>query len=513
MEGNPFGRYQLLNLLGRGGMGEVWRARDSLTGDRVVAVKLLAAQLSHDEVFQRRFRREADAAARLNSPHVIPIHGYGEIEGRLYVDMRLIEGRDLQAVLAHGPLEPARAVRIIQQVAEALQAAHQIGLVHRDVKPSNILLDNNDFAYLIDFGIARAADQTALTGTGGMVGTLDYMAPERFRAGDVDARADIYALACVLYECLTGRRPYPADRFEQKLAAHLSEPPPRPSTAQPDVPRALDAVIARGMAKAPAERYPTTVDLARAASDAITDPMPRPAQQALSVPTTPAPTSTAPPGRDIQPPRQRPADVPPSAAPQPGPPRWAPPQQREPFQPFAQRPQVPAPRRRLRRRVIILAAAVLVILAVAAVVIGQIIIRSNYYVTASGGNVLIMRGIQGSLLDYPLQKPHLLGCINDRNDLSLISVGQSQIGCRLLKVDDLTKSARAQVVAGLPAGSLDDAINQMHKLVQQSLLPLCAPPQPSPPQPSPAPPPPTAPSTVTSLPPEQQPGTNCRTAA
>ena len=148
--------------------------------------------------FVQRFRREAHAAARLNSPHVIPIHSYGEIDGRLYVDMRLIEGRDLQAVLEDGPLEPGRAVRIIEQVAKALQAAHRVGLIHRDVKPSNILLDEDDFAYLIDFGIARATEDTRLTETGGMIGTLHYLAPERLGSGEVDARADIYALACVL---------------------------------------------------------------------------------------------------------------------------------------------------------------------------------------------------------------------------------------------------------------------------------------------------------------------------
>src|ERR1700758_5090758 len=153
VDGTPFGRYRLIELLGRGGMGEVWRAHDTDT-DRIVAIKLLPAHFSKNEDFQQRFRREAHAAARLNSPHVIPIHRYGEIDGRLYVDMRLIEGRDLQAVLAEGPIHPAREVRIIDHAAEALQGAHEIGLVHRDVKPSNILLDRNDFAYLIDFGIA-----------------------------------------------------------------------------------------------------------------------------------------------------------------------------------------------------------------------------------------------------------------------------------------------------------------------------------------------------------------------
>ncbi len=236
MAETQFGRYQLLELLGRGGMGEVWRAHDTAT-DRIVALKLLPTHLSHDEVFQQRFRREAHAAARLNNPHVIPIHFYGEIDGRLFVDMRLIEGRDLATVLDDGPLEPSRAVRIIEQVAKALHAAHKVGLVHRDVKPSNILLDEDDFAYLIDFGIARAANETGLTGTGATIGSWHYMAPERFSARDADARADIYALACVLYECLTGSRPFPGDGLEQQYGGHVATPPPRPSTTAADCAR------------------------------------------------------------------------------------------------------------------------------------------------------------------------------------------------------------------------------------------------------------------------------------
>jgi serine/threonine-protein kinase len=177
VEGTPFGRYRLIEMLGRGGMGEVWRAHDTATNNRTVAIKLLPPLLAQDDTFVQRFRREADAAARLNNPHIIPIHNYGEIDGRLYVDMRLIEGRDLQEVLAEGPMEPGRAVRIIEKVAKALHAAHKIGLVHRDVKPSNILLDEDDFAYLIDFGIARAADQTGLTGTGAIIGSWPYNVP------------------------------------------------------------------------------------------------------------------------------------------------------------------------------------------------------------------------------------------------------------------------------------------------------------------------------------------------
>src|ERR1700758_1674233 len=193
MDGTPFGRYRLMDLLGRGGMGEVWRAYDTST-NRTVAIKLLPPHLAQDDMFVKRFRREAEAAARLNSPHIIPIHDYGEIDGRLFVNMRLIEGRNLQSVLAEGPLEPARAVHIIEQVAKALHAAHRVGLIHRDIKPSNILLDDEDFAYLIDFGIARTADETRMTKSGHTIGTFQYIAPERLDTGIEDARADIYSL-------------------------------------------------------------------------------------------------------------------------------------------------------------------------------------------------------------------------------------------------------------------------------------------------------------------------------
>lgn len=298
MHGTPFGRYRLIELLGRGGMGEVWRAYDTDT-DRIVALKLLPAHFSENEDFQQRFRREAHAAARLNSPHVIPIHHYGEIDGRLYVDMRLIEGRDLQTVLADGPLEPSRAVHIIEQVAKALHTAHEFGLLHRDVKPSNILLDRDDFAYLIDFGIARAADETRLTKSGNAIGTFQYIAPERLGTRkDEDARADIYSLACVLYECLTGHPPFDDDTMAQLVVAHLNTPPPQPSTTRPNVPAELDDVIATGMAKDPDQRYATTIALAGAARDAITVPIRTPARdpaatEAPSAETTASESSTA----------------------------------------------------------------------------------------------------------------------------------------------------------------------------------------------------------------------------
>jgi serine/threonine kinase PknH len=301
VDGTPFGRYRLIELLGRGGMGEVWRAFDTET-DRTVAIKLLPRHLSEDEEFQRRFRREAHAAARLNNPHVIPIHNYGEIDGQLYVDMRLIDGRDLHTVLADGPLDPARAVRIIDQVASALHAAHQIGLLHRDIKPSNVLLDGDDFAYLIDFGIARALDETRMTKSGNTFGTFAYIAPERLGNGtDEDARADIYSLACVLYECLTGSPPFTGDTMARLVTAHLNTPPPRPSITQPEVPSPVDEVIARGMAKDPEQRYATTIELAEAARDAITEPIQRPTPSPAPhrPPTEPAPS---PPTEPAQPP-------------------------------------------------------------------------------------------------------------------------------------------------------------------------------------------------------------------
>jgi serine/threonine-protein kinase len=275
LQGSSFGNYRLIELLGRGGMGEVWRAHDTVI-DRIVAIKILPAEVSRDEVFQQRFRREAHAAARLNSPHVVPIHTHGEIDGRLFVDMRLIEGTNLQSLLDAGPLTPARAVRFIEQIARALQAAHKAGLLHRDVKPSNVLIDDDDYAYLIDFGIARAVGEQALTNAGDVLGTFYYMAPERFVAATggagVDARSDIYSLACVLYECLTAEHAFPGDSLEQQLGHHLSSPPPRPSLARAGLSPAFDAVMANGMAKNPNERYSSPMELANAAREAVMAP-------------------------------------------------------------------------------------------------------------------------------------------------------------------------------------------------------------------------------------------------
>lgn len=273
MDATPFGHYQLQKLIGRGGMGEVYQAYDTHT-DRVVAVKVLPPHLAQDETFQRRFRRESQAAAGVQDPHVVPIHGYGEIDGRLYLDMRLIEGRNLGAILqsTNRALLPAFAVKIVEQVATALDAAHVAGLIHRDVKPSNILITDRDFVYLIDFGLARTAGDAAMTTAGSTLGTLAYMAPERFNGGTSDPRSDVYALTCVLYECLTGVRPYPADSLEQQLAGHMVKPIPRPSAHDPKL-AAFDDVIAKGMAKKPDKRYQTAGELATAAREALAAPV------------------------------------------------------------------------------------------------------------------------------------------------------------------------------------------------------------------------------------------------
>ncbi|TDO08204.1 serine/threonine protein kinase [Mycobacterium sp. BK086] len=270
MDATPFGHYQLQELIGRGGMGEVYRAYDTKT-DRVVALKVLPHRLAEDNVFQQRFKREAQAVAALNEPHVVPIHGFGEIDGRLYLDMRLIDGRTLDAILneARKPLMPPLAVDIVEQVAAALDAAHAAGLIHRDVKPSNILITARDFAYLIDFGLARTASEAGLTTAGSTLGTLAYMAPERFSGGKADLRSDVYALTCVLYECLTGVRPYPNDSLEQQIAGHMTAPAPRPSDKDPRL-AAFDDIIAKGMAKKPAERYGSAGELAAAARSALT---------------------------------------------------------------------------------------------------------------------------------------------------------------------------------------------------------------------------------------------------
>lgn len=270
------GRYRIAGVLGRGGMGEVYRAFDTRL-DRAVALKLLADPA--DERYADRLRREARLVSRLADRHIVEVLDAGEADGTLYVAMRLVEGPDLRRVLADGPLEPERAARILSQVAAALDAAHEAGIVHRDVKPSNILLgegegEGTETAYLTDFGIARplAPEATRLTRTGSYVGSLDYIAPEQLRGQDVTGAADVYSLACVLYECVTGKVPFPASDPAAKLAAQLNDPPAAPSVFDPRIPPALDLVVATGMDKDPHRRYGSAGELLAAARSALAGP-------------------------------------------------------------------------------------------------------------------------------------------------------------------------------------------------------------------------------------------------
>ncbi|MBV9795388.1 MAG: protein kinase [Actinobacteria bacterium] len=252
-------------------MGEVYEAYDSHR-DRQVALKLLLQTFSGDQEYVKRFQRESHVAARLREPHVIPIHDFGEVDGRLFIDMRLVDGADIRTLLdSNGPIGPQRTVSLLSQVAQAVDAAHADGLVHRDIKPSNILVTASDFVYVVDFGIARSMNgqQTSLTITGATIGTLDYMAPERFIGREVDGRADIYSLACVLHECLTATPPFAGRDLPSLMYAHLNSDPPRASTIIEGVPAGLDDVVARGMAKEPADRFATAGELVAAAQEAL----------------------------------------------------------------------------------------------------------------------------------------------------------------------------------------------------------------------------------------------------
>ena len=287
--GTRFGPYELHSLIGVGGMGEVYRAYDTVK-ERMVAVKLLRAEMAADASYQERFRRESRVAARLQEPHVIPVHDFGDIGGTLYIDMRLVEGASLKDELrANGPLEPARAASIITQVAAALDAAHADGLIHRDIKPENVLLTPDDFAYLVDFGIAHGDGDASVTSTGLIIGSCAYMAAERFAGGQVGPAADIYSLTCLLYECLTGRAPFETGGdLRQVMSAHMFSPPPRPSIMRRGITRAFDDVVARGMAKKPSDRYSSAGELAKAATAAAG--VAQPSRPALPPPSPPSST-------------------------------------------------------------------------------------------------------------------------------------------------------------------------------------------------------------------------------
>jgi hypothetical protein len=260
--------YRIDGTLGEGGMGAVYRATQ-LSLERVVALKVLTVELSSDPGFRERFRREGLLQAALDHPHIVTVYEAGEAENRLFLAMRMVEGPTLKELIQRRELDDRRALRLLTQVAEALDAAHARGLIHRDVKPHNVLIGAGDHAYLADFGLTKGNDDAAMTETGQFVGTIDYISPEQARGELATARSDVYALTAVLCECLTGQVPYVRATEDRVLMAHLTDPPPRLSEIRPDLPAAMDEVIAEGMAKDPAERPASAGELVLKARRAL----------------------------------------------------------------------------------------------------------------------------------------------------------------------------------------------------------------------------------------------------
>ncbi len=276
--GTEFAGCRIEAEVGRGGMGVIYRGTELQLG-RPVALKLIAGDRAADPDFRARFEREARLTASIDHPNVIPVYAAGEEDDKLYLVMRFVDGTDLRHLLREqGPLPVRRVDALIAQVAAALDAAHAAGLVHRDVKPANVLLAagaRGEHAYLTDFGVVRLVDaETRVTDSGEFVGTVDFMAPEHLRGEKTDARSDVYALGCVLHTALTGTPPFRRDTVPATISAHLHDPPPRPSQTD-GVPEAMDAVIARALAKDPDDRFASAGDLARAVHAAIVDaPLP-----------------------------------------------------------------------------------------------------------------------------------------------------------------------------------------------------------------------------------------------
>jgi serine/threonine-protein kinase len=311
--GTEVAGYRIVEQAGNGGMGVVYRAEETGLGGRPVALKLLPAALAGDPDFRARFLREMRVAAAIDHPNIVPIYRAGEDRGLLYLAMRYVHASDLRRALeAEGRLEPGRTLAILDQVARALDAAHSRGLVHRDVKPGNVLLappvfdGDAEHVYLVDFGLARSdSDDRSLGGAGSFLGTPRYAAPEQAAGRPVDGRTDGYALGCVLYECLTGQPPFPGGSGEAVLLAHLEATPPRVTALRPDLPPAIDDVVARAMAKAPADRFPSCRALVAAARQSLT-----------RVPSAPG-SGPVPPTPE---PHPRPPGTPEPHAPVPGPP-------------------------------------------------------------------------------------------------------------------------------------------------------------------------------------------------
>ncbi len=273
-EGEEFAGYRIDREVARGGMGVVYRAEHPRLGS-AVALKLLAPELAEDGSFRERFVRESRLAASISHPNIVPIYDAGEADGLLYIAMRFVDGSDLKELLREGRIPPERTLRIVAQAAQGLDAAHARGLIHRDVKPANLLIepagaDGADHVSVADFGLTKHAEsRSGVTATGHFLGTIDYMAPEQIEGRQLDARADVYALGCVVFECLTGRPPFKLDNEVATIWAHIRERPPRPSGIRRDLPPAVDDVLERALAKSPSDRFESCGDLAGALEEAL----------------------------------------------------------------------------------------------------------------------------------------------------------------------------------------------------------------------------------------------------
>src|SRR3954451_5740649 len=323
--GTEIGGYRIVNLLGQGGMGVVYLADNVRNGQRV-ALKLLTPDLARSSGFRERFSREANYASSLRHPNVLEVYEAGEQDDVLFIAMQYVEGEDLKALLSReGKLDARRAVGILGQVASALDAAHSTGLLHRDIKPGNVMIaaGQPERCYLTDFGLSKnpSADSIALTAQGEFVGTIDYTAPELVLGKGADSRLDVYSLGCLFYECLTGKPPFPKERDVEVLYAHIQDPVPKVSAMRPELPTALDDVVEKAMAKKPDDRFATSgafIDAARTiVGEPAAAPPPPPPPPPGVAPQAAAPPPPPPPGPPPVP--QAPPPAPEAAAPLPAP--------------------------------------------------------------------------------------------------------------------------------------------------------------------------------------------------
>jgi YVTN family beta-propeller protein len=448
--GSVVGGYRIERVVGQGGMGVVYRATQ-LGLDRAVALKVIAGELADNVDFRHRFEAEAQLAASIDHPNVVPIYEAGEVQDVLYIAMRYVEGTDLRALVdAEGGLAPERAVRLIWQVAAGLDAAHRRGLVHRDVKPPNVLVaqEGEEHAYLTDFGLTKhAGTASGFTRTGLFVGTPDFAAPEQIRGEHADARVDVYALGCLLFHALTGRTPFPRDSELAKMYAHLNDPAPAASPLAPGVPPALDGVIGTAMVKEPAERYASAGDLARAALAAVVgEPAPVPAgsvatgdaaAQPPRVPDTPAPRTPAP-----APSKTGAATPPPPAA-----------AASVSHAPAERRPAGPAgwPRRRRIALLVALPVTLIVALAVAALGATGMFVGADEPTAAPGQRAAVAAPGQAKVVQTLQTKDGPDGITVDGKD---VFVSHAKAGT-LIKIDSDTEQTVGEPV---PVGNSPDQI-------------------------------------------------------